>query len=337
MSLIKSFVLGDSVEGAYILKSAAVKETKDGNPYLDASLADTSGEINCKLWSYNGPLGSADAGKIVIVAGKVTSYRDCLQLGADSIRLAVDADHVDVSQLIPMAPIDCAAMLDRIERIVGSITDTDYLASLKCEDLPTVRALLICMKYAAETNSFDRFLSFVEECGAKDCFSDIQTFLSCVNMTYESGSPEFYRQLALYGLVTGRSSKRKTPAFPQKDTVKNWWDLFREDAAPFYSQFYSSKLYRKTKLLLLEIDRQAMCSEYSVDETGGLLAYYNPMLLIQNYVCPEEVRFPHLESGGIDFSAVSPKGVPLTMLERMLRAGYLSKDSDQTIWRRMAE
>lgn len=42
----------------------------------------------------------------------------------------------------------------------------DCLASLKCEDLPTVRALLICMKYAAETNSFDRFLSFVEECGA---------------------------------------------------------------------------------------------------------------------------------------------------------------------------
>jgi len=213
----------------------------------------------------------------------------------------------------------------------------DCLASLKCEDLPTVRALLICMKYAAETNSFDRFLSFVEECGAKYCFSDIQTFLSCVNMTYESGSPEFYRQLALYGLVAGRSRKRKTPASPQKDTVKNWWDLFREDAAPFYSQFYSSKLDRKTKLLLLEIDQQAMCSEYSVDETADLLAYYNPMLLIQNYVCPEEVRFPHLESGGIDFSAVSPKGVPLTMLERMLRAGYLLKDSDQTIWRRMAE
>ena len=95
MSLIKSFALGDSVDGAFILKTAAVKETKDGNPYLDATLADTSGEINCKQWSYNGPLGSADAGKIVIVAGKVTSYRDCLQLGADSIRLAVEADHVD--------------------------------------------------------------------------------------------------------------------------------------------------------------------------------------------------------------------------------------------------
>lgn len=126
MSLIKNFALGDSVDGAFILKTAAIKETKDGNPYLDATLADTSGEINCKQWSYNGPLSSADSGKIVIVSGKVTSYRDCLQLGADSIRLAVDTDHVDVSQLIPMAPIDCAAMLGRIERIVGSIADADY-------------------------------------------------------------------------------------------------------------------------------------------------------------------------------------------------------------------
>lgn len=126
MSLIKNFALGDSVDGAFILKTATIKETKDGNPYLDATLADTSGEINCKQWSYNGPLGSADAGKIVIVAGKVTSYRDCLQLGADSIRLAIEADHVDVSQLIPMAPIDCAAMLDCIERIVDSIADADY-------------------------------------------------------------------------------------------------------------------------------------------------------------------------------------------------------------------
>ena len=126
MSLIKSFSLGDSIEGAFILKSAAVKETKDGNPYFDATLADTSGEISCKLWSYNGLLGSADAGKIVIVTGKVTSYRDCLQLCADGIRLAVDADNVDVSQLVPMAPIDCAAMLDRIEHIVSSIADADY-------------------------------------------------------------------------------------------------------------------------------------------------------------------------------------------------------------------
>lgn len=133
MSLIKSFALGDSVDGAFILKTATIKETKDGNPYLDATLADTSGEINCKQWSYNGPLSSADVGKIVIVAGKVTSYRDCLQLGADSIRLAVEADHVDVSQLIPMAPIDCAAMLDLIDCIVESISDDDYRAV--CESM----------------------------------------------------------------------------------------------------------------------------------------------------------------------------------------------------------
>ena len=56
---------GDEVEGFYILRSAALKTTAAGKPFMTAVFSDRGGTIEGKLWDYTGPIGPADAGKVI--------------------------------------------------------------------------------------------------------------------------------------------------------------------------------------------------------------------------------------------------------------------------------
>ncbi len=124
---------GMDVEGFYLLKSAVSKVTASGKPFLSAVLADASGAIEAKVWDYSGPVGEGDAGKAVKVRGSVSEYRGALQLTIDRLRLAAAGDNVDVSRLVPVAPIDRDAAFAEVERLTASISDGDYRAV--CEEL----------------------------------------------------------------------------------------------------------------------------------------------------------------------------------------------------------
>lgn len=50
------------------------------------------------------------------------------QFTAARIRQAAQEDPVDVSDLVPTAPIDCGAAMEDLRRAAASITDPDYRA-----------------------------------------------------------------------------------------------------------------------------------------------------------------------------------------------------------------
>ncbi len=125
---IAAMVSGDEVEGFYILKSANPKVSANGKPFLTGALSDRSGTMELKVWDYSGPLGTPDEGKVVKVRGTVGEYRGTLQFTAGRIRLAEDNDPVDVTALVPTAPIDRDSAMDELERWVASIEDEDYRA-----------------------------------------------------------------------------------------------------------------------------------------------------------------------------------------------------------------
>ena len=89
---IEEMLLGNRVEGFYILKNATTKMTAAGKPFLTATLTDQTGKIDAKVWDYGGPVGTADEGKVVKVLGTVTEFRGTPQLTIEKIRLAEDAD-----------------------------------------------------------------------------------------------------------------------------------------------------------------------------------------------------------------------------------------------------
>ena len=117
---------GDDFEGFYILKSAQPRMSTNGKPFLNASIADCTGIIDAKVWDYSGPISSGDEGKIVKIRGSVSEYRGALQVTVDRIRLKKDDDNVDISSLVPVAPIDAERAMGEIEAIVSSIEDEDY-------------------------------------------------------------------------------------------------------------------------------------------------------------------------------------------------------------------
>ena len=125
---ISDMDIGEQVEGFYILKGVYPKTTASGKPFLNATLADKSGTVEAKVWNYSGPIGTGDEGKVVKVRGEVSEFRGASQIVIEKIRLAEQDDPYQVSDLVPVAPIDVDDTMREVEQLVRSIEDRDYQA-----------------------------------------------------------------------------------------------------------------------------------------------------------------------------------------------------------------
>ena len=119
---------GDDVEGFYLLKDAYLKTSSAGKPFLSAVLADRTGTIDIKVWDYSGPVGAdpAQIGKAVKIRGTVSEFKGAPQITVALIRMAETTDVYDVSNLVPVAPIDPEAALEDVRGLISSMTDSDY-------------------------------------------------------------------------------------------------------------------------------------------------------------------------------------------------------------------
>ena len=119
---------GMRVEGFYLLKDAAVKKASNGKPYLNASVMDSTGSVTVMMWDYSGSIDEHDVGKIVKVRGDVSVYKNSNQITASRLRLATEEDEVDLSRLVPIAPIDTDMRFQEVVHLIDSVEDEDYRA-----------------------------------------------------------------------------------------------------------------------------------------------------------------------------------------------------------------
>lgn len=109
-----------------LVKASNKKTSSKGDDYLDMTLADKSGEINAKLWSYVPTVhGEYQAGDIVKVRGSVSQYNGADQLRIEKIRHATPGDQVDSSQLVQSADYSGEDMLNELIRIAEGFKDDD--------------------------------------------------------------------------------------------------------------------------------------------------------------------------------------------------------------------
>lgn len=125
---VREMTQGLSFESFYLLTDAQIRQSKSGNPYLFASLSDNSGKVNAIAWDYNGPLSSADAGKIVFVDGQAGVYNGAPQVICTTIELATEeeCERIDLEELVPFAPVDCEHAAQKMRELLVSIEDEDY-------------------------------------------------------------------------------------------------------------------------------------------------------------------------------------------------------------------
>ena len=116
------------VAGYYILSTASLRTTGNGKTFLSASVSDRTGTVNVIYWDYNGPLRSSDEGKTVFLRGQISEFKGALQLTLEAIRPTNSSDIIDLSALVPTAPIDADQMYNEILAIVDSLKDPDYKA-----------------------------------------------------------------------------------------------------------------------------------------------------------------------------------------------------------------
>lgn len=119
---------GDEIEGFYILKTAQIKTSNSGKPFLAAVVADRSGAVDAKCWDYAGPLGAQDEGTVIKLRGAVTEYRGALQVILSRLRPAQADDQYNLGELVPVAPIDVDAGWQELLDMVDGLGDGDYRA-----------------------------------------------------------------------------------------------------------------------------------------------------------------------------------------------------------------
>lgn len=124
---IRDMSIGDQLEGFFLLQDAYAKTTMGGKPFLSMVLSDCTGTIDAQIWDYTGPITPKDDGAVVKIRGTVSEFKGTLQITVDRLRLADLNDQYNISDLVPTAPIDVEATWNKLQEIVDTIEDKDYV------------------------------------------------------------------------------------------------------------------------------------------------------------------------------------------------------------------
>ncbi len=116
-------------EGFLLVRSAEQRTSSNGGKYLDLTLCDTSGDINCKMW--DGTVPPPRQGSVIKVRGTVQEYNGRLQMRIERMRTPGPEDDVDPSQLMPCAPETPQSMLKEIHTTIDRMKTPELQGILR--------------------------------------------------------------------------------------------------------------------------------------------------------------------------------------------------------------
>lgn len=126
---IPDFQVNNSISGIYRISNIQIKQARNGNTYIKAVLFDATGYINIIYWEYDGtPINPAS--ELVSVIGNVGTYMGSPQFTAESFQLltAEDCQTIELSGLVPSAPIDVDLYQLRLSNLIRSISEPSIYA-----------------------------------------------------------------------------------------------------------------------------------------------------------------------------------------------------------------
>jgi len=107
-------------EGWLLVRAAEQRTSSTGKPYLDMTLADRTGIINAKMW--DGTMPPAQ-GAIIKVRGTGNEFMGRVQLRVEKMKAATEQDAVDISLLVPSAPLAPENMIAEVRATVAGMRD----------------------------------------------------------------------------------------------------------------------------------------------------------------------------------------------------------------------
>lgn len=120
---ISTMTASDEVRSVYLINQASLQQSRNG-PYWRLELKDASGTLEAKIWS---PLSQAfpslSAGQMAAVEGRLSLYRDQLQLTVEAMRVLdeEEAAALPMEDFLPSSERPAADMLADIESLCDEV------------------------------------------------------------------------------------------------------------------------------------------------------------------------------------------------------------------------
>ncbi len=113
---------GNPVEGHFLVVRKDLRNGANAGRYLDCTLCDITGQrVPARVWDKAEEMaGQFAVGDVVLVKGLATSYRGELQIQVKGVRRE---EGIDPAQFLPRSAQDPAVLEQRVEAVIGSITD----------------------------------------------------------------------------------------------------------------------------------------------------------------------------------------------------------------------
>ncbi len=125
----------DIFEGFVLVRSFNVKTGQNGKNYADLTVADSSNEMNAKIWNYNEEQFAGYKPNILVkVRGTISMWMNTLQLKIEKIRLANENDPVSINDFVPSAPKSGEEMMSVLE---------DYIKKIKKDDIRAIVTYIV--------------------------------------------------------------------------------------------------------------------------------------------------------------------------------------------------
>lgn len=116
---ISAVSAGEELSSCYLIGQASLQQSRNG-PYWRLELKDASGTLEAKIWSpLSLSLPALSPGQMVDVEGRVSLYREQLQLTVDTLRVLEEEEvaKLPIEQYLPSSPRPACDMLEEIEAL----------------------------------------------------------------------------------------------------------------------------------------------------------------------------------------------------------------------------
>ncbi|MGD2050805.1 MAG: OB-fold nucleic acid binding domain-containing protein, partial [Chloroflexota bacterium] len=109
----------DIINEPFLLEEVVRRETKDGRPYLLSTLRDKTGQINSVFWDVPRDIdGWIKAGAVILVTGRVNSYKNSLQITVTDF---IPVETADMSHFLPSSSRTPEDMVVELRRFVDEL------------------------------------------------------------------------------------------------------------------------------------------------------------------------------------------------------------------------
>lgn len=118
-----------SITGFFVVAGKQVRSKKDGATYFALTLADSTGQIEARMWDAT-EAGEFAAGDIVKLRGQVCRYQEKLQLNVERIRKAAAGEY-ELGDFVPKTERDVDELWAELNGYVESFTEPHLKALLR--------------------------------------------------------------------------------------------------------------------------------------------------------------------------------------------------------------